>query len=113
MSKKIEVVHPSDDFDAMVASGIVVAEFSATWCGHCRQLAPILERLADRFAGRIRFLKVDTEENGALTERMDISSIPTLFLFKNGRMTESLMGVQREGALATLLENALEEERIV
>ena len=57
----------------------VVIDFYATWCGPCRSLAPLIEKLADEFEGRVKVLKVDVDKNVALAEAARIQSIPTLF----------------------------------
>lgn len=64
----------------------VVADFGAPWCGYCRRLIPVLERLEAEYGEQIRFVKIDTDENTALADEYGVETIPTLILFKNGEV---------------------------
>ena len=70
----------------------VLIDFWAPWCAPCRQLMPILDRLAQEYAGRFKLAKVNTDENQQLAMRYSIFSIPTLILFQNGREAARLVG---------------------
>lgn len=82
----------------------VLVDFWATWCRPCLAVAPIVERLADRFDGRASVGKVDVDSNAALAERFGVRSIPTLAVFKNGKVVEQVVGTAPEEALAALIE---------
>ena len=109
MSEKMISIGSSADFDAAIADGVVLADFWASWCSPCRMQLPILEKLADQFQGRVKFIKVNVDDNSPLAARMDISSIPSLFLFKDGQLLQEFVGVQNEKVLAPVLENAVGE----
>ncbi len=73
----------------------VVVEFYATWCGVCRRLSPILERLAEPLAGKVRFVKVDVDKAPALADRYEIEGVPTLLFVKGGKVVDVMAGLPR------------------
>ena len=79
-------------FDSQTATGAVVVEFSSPTCAPCRQIEPLLDRLAGEFAGRVRFLKVNVNESPMTTARFRIRSVPTLLFMQNGSVTTQLVG---------------------
>ena len=84
----------------------VLVDFWAVWCGPCRMLAPTVEELARTYEGRVKVGKVNVDEEEELAVRYRIASIPTLMLFRNGRVEQTLIGVQPKSALERML-NAL------
>lgn len=93
-------------FDAAVtrSSVPVLVDFWAAWCGPCRMVAPEVEKLAERTAGRALVLKVDTESNPELSARYGIKSIPTIMIFQAGKEITRTAGVQPAAGLEQLLE---------
>jgi putative thioredoxin len=91
-----EVVDASQDQPVLV-------DFWAAWCGPCKSLAPILERLAEEFAGRARVVKVDTDAEQALAAQYGIRSLPTVMVFRDGKPVDQIVGLQPEGGLRTLI----------
>jgi thioredoxin 2 len=82
-----------DTFDIEArASVAVVVDLWAPWCGPCRFVSPILEQLAREYAGRIKVVKVNVDENPALAVRFDAQSIPTLLVLKGGRVMDRIVG---------------------
>jgi len=90
------------------ASMPVLVDFWADWCGPCKMLAPVLERLAAEFDGRVRIVKVDTDAEGDLAAQFGIRSLPTLKLFRHGRAVDEAIGVQPDSQLRAMIERHLE-----
>ena len=82
----------------------VLVDFWATWCGPCRMIAPIIEELAEEFEGRAVIGKLDVDHNQQVSMQYGIRSIPTLLLFKDGRVVDQLIGVVPKNVLAKKLE---------
>jgi thioredoxin len=75
------------------ASGLIVVNFYATWCGPCRQLSPILDSVAGSFNGQIKFFKVNVDESPGLAQNYQIQAMPTLIFFKNGKLVDHVTGL--------------------
>ncbi|MGL6106803.1 thioredoxin [Romboutsia sp.] len=74
------------------SKGVVVVDFYATWCGPCKMLAPVFESLGDEMKNEAKFLKIDIDQSLEIAQRFNVSTVPTMIIFKNGRMVESLIG---------------------
>ncbi|MGL4421418.1 MAG: thioredoxin [Gemmataceae bacterium] len=73
----------SDNFETSIGSGqVVVADFWAPWCGPCRQLSPVIDRIADQFAGKVKVGKINVDENMELATKYDVATIPRIMIFK-------------------------------
>ena len=82
----------SNEFKSEIESGITVVDFFATWCGPCKMLAPVLEGLASEMEGKVKFIKVDIDQSLDLANEFQISSVPTMIIFKDGQKAEQLVG---------------------
>jgi thioredoxin 2 len=82
----------------------VVLDLWAAWCGPCQLIAPVLDELASEMAGRVRFAKLNVDENPATAARFNVSSIPTLLVLKAGQEIDRIVGVQSKAEIARRLE---------
>jgi thioredoxin 1 len=98
-----------DNFDEHVkrADGPILVDFWAAWCAPCKIVAPSLETLAAEMAGRAEVAKVDVDSNGDLANRFGIRSIPTLMVFKNGKVVDQLIGAAPKEQIQRMVEKHL------
>lgn len=87
------------NYAEVVASGKpIVLDFWATWCGPCRMVAPIIESLAEEYAGQVIIGKVDVDENEELASKYGIRSVPTVFFIKDGQVVDKIVGAAAKPA---------------
>ena len=93
------------ELDELVEKGeTVVCDFWASWCGPCRMLAPVIEKISEEFAGRATFVKVNVDENGDLAASLGIFSIPDVYVFANGDVKAHNLGFVPEEQMRAFLE---------
>ena len=99
----------SENFtEEVINSGeITVVDFFATWCGPCRKLAPILEEVETELTSKVKFLKIDTDNNIEEAKKYQVSGLPTLLVFKNGEVIERLVGLMPKASIITNIEKHL------
>jgi thioredoxin 1 len=95
------------DFGESVKNGVVLVDFWATWCQPCRRLAPIVDQLAAEYNGKLTVAKVDIDENPMTPSKFMVRGIPTLLLFKNGDLKETVVGLETKERLAQLIDKHL------
>ncbi len=82
----------------------ILVDFWAEWCGPCRMVAPVLEKLAEDYDGKVRIGKVNVDDESGLAARYGIQSIPTLLLFKNGKVVEQFIGATSRDVLVKMID---------
>jgi len=105
-SEKVKTLTDSN-FDDEKKSGVVLVDFWAEWCGPCRRLGPTVDALATQFDGRATVAKLNVDENPTIPERYAVRGIPTLLLFKEGELTETIVGLRGKEDIAKLIERHL------
>jgi thioredoxin 1 len=107
MSDVLAVRDDSFDTEVLKASKPVLVDFSATWCGPCKKLEPIVHEVAAEFADRVKVVKVDVDHAPSTAARFGVLSVPTLLLFRDGQVKDQHVGVLSKQALADKLEKVL------
>ena len=107
MSNALEVNDSNFETEVKNSETPVLVDFWAPWCGPCRKISPIIDDLATEYAGKVKVVKVNTDENMKLTQEFSISGIPSILIFKNGEAVERLVGLMQKNQLVSNLEKYL------
>jgi thioredoxin 1 len=104
-------VHEADDntFDKQViqAAGAVLVDFSATWCGPCKKLEPVVHEIAGDYDGRLKVVKVDVDKAPGTAAKFAVMSVPTLILFRDGQVRDQVTGVVPKRLIAERVDRVL------
>ncbi len=107
MSRLVEVTDEEFEQEVLDAELPVLVDFWATWCAPCKIVGPIVEELADEYDGRVKFVKLDTQENFEIPDRYGIRSLPTLLVFKGGEQVDQVFGALPKAELKRTLEKVI------
>ena len=107
MSSTVKVTDASFDQDVLKASGPVLVDFWAEWCGPCKMIAPALDDLAAEFEGKLTIAKINIDENPQTPNKYGVRGIPTLMIFRDGNVAATKIGAMQKSALKTWIESVL------
>ena len=107
MSSLSHVTDASFEADVVKSDIPVLVDFWAEWCGPCRMIAPVLEDLAKEYAGKIKIVKVNVDENSVSAATYGVRGIPTLLLFKNGQVVDTKVGALPKGQIAAFIDSSI------
>ncbi len=101
-------IQDETEFDSLLATeSLVVVDCTATWCGPCKLVGPLIDRLADEYGDRAKVFKLDIDANKPITKRFGLRSIPAVLFFKKGELVETLVGVKPYEEFSNALERSL------
>jgi thioredoxin 1 len=95
------------DDEVLKSDAPVLVDFTATWCGPCKQIAPFIDQLADEYAGRAKVAKVDIDESPGTAARFGIRGVPTIYVFKGGKVVGQQQGAAPKTILQRLIDTGL------
>jgi thioredoxin 1 len=96
-----------ENFQETIAKGVTLVDFYADWCGPCRMIAPLIEELSSELNGKATIAKVDIEKAQGTATNLQITSIPTIILFKDGQIVQRVVGVKSKSDLLNMVLSAL------
>ena len=100
----LEVTDENFDAEVLKADKPVLVDFGATWCGPCKALAPVVDKLADETVGKYKIVSVDIDDAPGVAQRYGIRGVPAILVFKNGEKTAQHVGVTTKDKLLALIE---------
>jgi thioredoxin 1 len=107
MSAAVQVTDASFKQDVLESDIPVLVDFWAPWCGPCRMVAPVVDEIAQQYDGKVKVVKLNTDENPQVASQYGIRSIPTLMIFKGGQRVDMVVGAVPKTTLANTLEKYL------
>jgi thioredoxin 1 len=107
MADELILTENNFEVEVLKSDKPALVDFWAEWCGPCKMLGPVVEELAKEYSGRVKVGKVNVDKNQSLAEKYGIRGIPTIILFKDGKIVEQLTGVQSKERLIQMIDKSL------
>ncbi len=107
MSNAIDVNDSTFEQEVVNSGGLTIVDFWAPWCGPCRKLGPVLDEVSQEFDGKVKVVKLNTDENLKTAKDYSVSGLPTLLLFKDGKAVERLVGLMPKTTIVSNIEKHL------
>lgn len=104
----LELTDDNFDTEVLASDQPVLVDFWAPWCGPCKAIGPIVETLAGEYAGKVKVGKLDADDNPKVPVRFGVRSVPTVMVFKDGKLFEQAVGMVNKGKLEDMLKRAIE-----
>lgn len=102
-----EINNQNFENEVLKSETLTVVDFWATWCGPCRKLIPVLEEIASEYDGKVKFVKINTDENIEIAKQYSVSGLPTLLIFKNGEPKDRLVGLMPKSSIVSNIQKNL------
>jgi len=102
----MEIIN-QNNFNEKIANGVVLVDFFAVWCGPCKMIAPVLEQLSEKYAGKASIYKVDVDQSMQLAAKYGVQAVPTMILFKDGQPVATHVGFAGAPQIEQLINNHL------
>lgn len=99
MSNAMDITDNNFEAEVLKSEGVTVVDFWAPWCGPCRKMGSILDEIADELKDSVKVVKINTDENLKVATEYQISSLPSIFVFKNGEAKETMVGLMPKTAI--------------
>lgn len=98
-----------ENYSELTSTGLVLVDIYADWCGPCKQISPLVGKLSEEYIGKLTVAKLDADKSTSVVENLGVRSIPTLILYKEGKIQEKLTGMQTYATLTSMVNKYLEQ----